>query len=187
MRGTTPAPASGTGVPTPARRSGTIDAARKLPRASSFARSSALVPSDAVSAQRVRACEVPEAVGDQALPVPLDAAQDVRPGAEHEVGAGADHRVRERAAVPARLAEIGLGGSADVLRVRPLRSRVHVDDDDVGVARSVSHEARRSSDVEEALCPAVGRAADQRDPDVPQRHLEHLAGEPLLEETGVAK
>ena len=75
----------------------------------------------------------------------------------------------------------------DVLGVRSLGSRVHVDDDDVGVARGIADEARRSFDVEQALRPAVRRAADQRDPDVPQRHVQHLAGKPLLEEPRVAK
>ena len=56
--------------------------------------------------ERVAARQVAEAVRDQAAPVPLDSAQDVRARGEHEISAGVDHRVRELGRVSARLAEV---------------------------------------------------------------------------------
>ena len=62
------------------------------------------------SAEVVVAGEVAQAVGDQAAVVDLHPAQDVRAGAEHEVGAGVDRHVGERLGVAAVLADVGLLG-----------------------------------------------------------------------------
>ena len=65
----------------------------------------------------MEAGEVAEAVGDQAVFVDLDAAEDVRAGAEDEVGARFDRQVGEFLGVAAVLAEVGLLFAADVLGV----------------------------------------------------------------------
>ena len=107
--------------------------------------------------------EVAERVGDQAAAVELDAAQDVRAGAEHEVGAGVDRGVGERPRVAAQLAEGLLVAVGRVRLAGALGAGVHEDDDDVGVARRRGHEGADRAQVADRRGPRVGREAEEGD------------------------
>ena len=76
--------------------------------------------------------EVPEAVRDQPLLVPLHAAQDMRAVADYEVGARVDDGVRERAEVAAILAQVVLRAGRHMLLIGALCTAVKRHDDEVG-------------------------------------------------------
>ena len=175
------------GVPGSTSRSGTMSPAWKRPVASSVSCKSALSLSDPSVLSVSVPGEIADAVRDHAVAVPLDAADDVRARAPHEVCPCVDHRVREPACVPARLAEERLVVAANMLRPDAFRARVHVDEHDVRVPRRSADEPRRPAHVEQALRPAVRRAADQRDLHLAGAHVRDLSGQPLMEKPGTTQ
>ena len=110
----------------------------------------------------VPAREVAERVGDQPPAVQLEPAQHVRAGAEHEVGARADRRPRERAQVPAVLAEGVLVAVRHVRVVGAFGARVEQHDHDVGAPGRAAHQPAHLARVVERRAPRVRREADER-------------------------
>ena len=108
--------------------------------------------------------EVAEAVGDQAAAVDLHPAQHVRPGAEDQVGAGADRHVGELDRVAAVLAQVGLLGVGRVGRVGALGAGVDRDDDEVGASRRAALiSARAESRSVSEVVFGVGGEAEEGD------------------------
>ena len=86
---------------------------------------------DACDADAVVRGEIAEAVRDQAIPVALHCAHDVRAVADDEIGARVDHASCEPDDVAARLAVVLLLGEWHVRRTGALGPAVERDDDDV--------------------------------------------------------
>jgi hypothetical protein len=87
----------------------------------------------------------------------------VRSRAEHEIGAGVDRSVRERAPVAAQLAEGLLVVVGGVRALRALGAGVHEDDDDVGVPGGHGHQGASAGQVADRRGRCVGGEAEERD------------------------
>ena len=131
-----------------------------------------------VQAERVVAAEVAEAVGDQVAVVPLEAAQHVRAGAHHQVGAGVDDAVGEGDRVTAVLAEEVLLARHDVPVAVTLAAQVLHHDDDLGVLLGLPDQRLGGRDVERVRVIRPGREAEQRDLDAVPGQVRDLAGPP---------
>ena len=104
--------------------------------------------------------KLPRPVCDQAIAVPLHAAQHVRAVPDDQVRPGVDDGMRERPQVAALLAEERRHAARDVALLLALGAAVEGDDDDVGPARRLAHGLPGLRDVEQALARRVEAEAE---------------------------